>query len=92
MADGPNDKTPDAIKKHRPQQTLEMKGPMGSSIRQSMANQRASKDYERLNSDRASKYANIEKQKIANKENVREGTRGKLSQEINKQVNKERER
>ena len=91
MADDPKDKTPEAIKKHQQKKTHEMPGPMGSSIRQDMANRTVAKDQERFG-DRAAKYAKIEKAKIADKEHVREGARGRLSQEFKKQASKEFER
>ena len=92
MADGPDDKTPDAIKKHRPQQNFDMKGPGGSAIRQAEAEKRVAKDHERAGGDRAAKYAKMEKSSIASKENVRDGTRGNLSKELNKEAKKEVER
>lgn len=91
MADKPGDRTPEAIKKHKPQQTYEMKGPGGSSIRQAQAERTAAKDKERFGGDRAAKHAKMEKAKIASKEHVREGTRGNLSKEMNQQT-KGRER
>lgn len=92
MADTPNDKTPDAIKKHKPQKTFEMKGPMGSAIRSAEANKAVTKDRARFNSDRAAKHAKMEKAKIASKEHVRDGERGRLSKEMNKSAKKEMER
>ena len=84
MADNPNDKTPEAIKKHKLQQTHEMPGPDGSKIRKDMANQRVAKDQERFGGDRAMRHAQAEKEKIANKEHVRDGTRGRLTKEMEK--------
>lgn len=92
MADGPGDKTPEAIKKHRPQQNFDMKGPGGSAIRKAEAEKLVAKDQERFGGDRAAKYAKMEKDSIASKENVRDGTRGNLSQELNKEAKKEFER
>ncbi|MEP3280477.1 MAG: hypothetical protein ABJN26_14020 [Stappiaceae bacterium] len=92
MAENPNERTPEAIKRHKPQQTFEMKGPGGASVRQAEAEKVAAKDKERFGGDRAAKYANMEKKNIASKENVRDGTRGKLSQEMNKEAKKEHER
>ena len=93
MADQPNDKTPEAIKKHKVQKNFDMKGPDGSAIRQAEAEKTVAKDQERFSGDRAAKYAKMEKQSIASKENVREGTgKGRLSQEMNKNANKEMER
>lgn len=85
MADNPTDKTPDAIKKHQPQKTFEMKGPMGSAIRQDHANHRVEKDIERLSGNRAEKYANIEKEKFTvTVKDMEAGTRGILSKEYSK--------
>lgn len=92
MTDDNDGKTPDAIKKHQPQQTFDMKGPGGSEIRKAEAGKRVSKEQERHSGDRASKYASIEKNSIANKENVREGTRGILSKEYAKNSEKGIER
>ncbi len=77
-----NDKTPEAIKKHKVKYTHEMKGPLGAKIRQNEAEKLLNKGQERFdNSNRAAKYAKMEKEKIADKEHVREGTRGRLSKE-----------
>lgn len=84
MADDPESRTPDAIKKHKTQKTFEMRGPGGSSIRKDMANQRVQKDQEKFGGDRATKYVNMERQKIADKENVRDGDRGRLSKHFSR--------
>lgn len=84
MADDPTDKTPDAIKQHKPKQTLEMKTPDGASIRQGMANAVVEKDRERFSGNRAEKYANVEKEKLVTTKDMEAGTRGILSREHSK--------
>ena len=90
--DDKTDKTLEAIKRTKQQKVHNMKGPMGSAVSKDMANQTVAKDQERHSGNRAAKYANVEKEKIASKEHVREGTRGRLSKEFGKQANKEFER
>ncbi len=92
MANDPKDKTPEAIKKHKVQKTFEMKGPGGSAIRQNEANKTVAKDQAQFSGDRAAKYAKMEKEKIASKEHVRDGTKGRLSPEMKKAAKKEIER
>jgi len=92
MADKPEDKTPEAIKRHKVQQNFDMKGMGGPSIRQAEAEKVAAKDQERFSGNRAAKHAKVEKEKIASKEHVKEGTRGRLSPEMNKEAKKEFER
>jgi hypothetical protein len=84
MTDNPADKTPEAIKKHQQKQTFEYKGPGGSAIREAEANRQVEKDRERFSGNRAEKYANIEKEKIATRSDVEKGTRGNLSKQYNK--------
>lgn len=91
MADDPKDKTPEAIKKHKVQKNFDMKGMGGPSIRQAEANKTVAKDQDSFSGNRAAKYAKVEKAKIADKEHVREGTKGRLSPEMNKAANKEKE-
>ena len=92
MADDLSDKTPDAIKKHRPRQTLEMNTPGGRTLQKDMANYVAAQDQERSSGNRSEKYAKVEKESIAKKEHVLEGTRGRLSKEHEKSVGKDMER
>lgn len=88
----PGDKTPEAIQRHRPKQTYEMNTPGGRGLQRDMANHVVSKDQERFGDDRAAKYANVEKENIANKNQVREGERGRLTKEHQKSSGKENER
>lgn len=88
MADDPSDKIPKAIKNHAPQQNYEMKGPDGSAIRKAQGEKQVHQDFAKERRASAQKYANIEKEKIASKEQVREGQKGNLS----KDYNNERER
>lgn len=92
MADRPEDKTPEAIKKHKVQQNFDMKGPVGSAVRQQEAEKLAAKDRERFSGDRAAKHAKMERKSIASRDDVREQNRGRLSPEMNRAAEKERER
>jgi len=84
LADEPKNQTPEAIQKHKVQQTLEMPGPDGSKIRQMQAEKLIEKDHQAQNSDRASKYANLERASIASKSDIENGTKGILSKDMNK--------
>ena len=75
---------PDSIRKHQPKATLEMKGPDGASIRKAQAETGLQKDWDKYNSDRANKYAKMDKKPLVTKEDVREGKRGILSEEHKK--------
>jgi hypothetical protein len=75
------DKTPEAIKQHKQKQTFEYKGPGGSAMRQADANLMVEKDRERFSGNRAEKYANMEKAKIATTKDMEDGRRGLLSKE-----------
>ena len=93
MSNEKDDKNLEAIKRTRPKQTLEMNTPGGRGLQKDMANKTVARDQARFdNSERAAKYAKLEKKDIANKEHVREGTRGRLSKEHGKSANKEIER
>ena len=87
----PDEKTLDAIKRHKPALTLEMKGSDAAAIRQSRANELIEKDKARHDVNRAEKYAKVEKEKIATEKDMLAGTRGRLSKEFNKQHTKEKE-
>lgn len=94
MSDKPGDKKPDdktleAIKRHKPTMTFEMKGPDGSKIRQDRANELVEKDKTQADRNRAEKYAKFEKEKIATTKDMEQGTKGRLSKEFNKQNAKE---
>jgi len=80
----PVNDVPDSIRKHQPKATLEMKGPDGASIRKAQAEAGVKKDWDKYNSDRALKYASMDKKPLVTKEDVREGKRGILSQEHQK--------
>ncbi len=58
------DKTPDAIKKHKEQQTLEFRGPGGSAIRQAGADALASKPQGGSSLEGTEKSAKTEQEKI----------------------------
>lgn len=95
MARDPTKETPtglDSINRHKPTQAYDMKGPGGSSIRKEAAAANYAKDWEKTNSARAAKYANIEKKAIADKNDVREQNRGKLTPEHTKAAEKPIER
>lgn len=72
----------DAIKRHKPQQSLEMRTPGGAQMRLNESRASFSKDYQKSNSDFAARYAKMDKSPVATKENVREGTKGLLSKQF----------
>ncbi|KPQ05937.1 MAG: hypothetical protein HLUCCA12_13205 [Rhodobacteraceae bacterium HLUCCA12] len=92
MTDRPDDKTPEAIKKHKVQQNFDMKGPLGSAVRQQETEKLVAKDQERFGGDRAAKYAKMEKAAIISKEDVRNQNKGKLIPEMEKASGREKER
>lgn len=84
MADDKESKTPKAIQKHKPEPTLEMNSAGGRSLQKANANRQVNQDYAQHRRERAMKHAKKDKA-IASKENVREGTRGKLTKEFKKE-------
>ena len=92
MADEKNEKKLEAVERTKPRQEYNMKGPGGSEIRKQEAHKAVARDQARYNGDRAAKYAKIEKEKIANKEHVRHGTRGRLTKQYSKNTQKALER
>lgn len=84
MADDPESKIPKAIRKTKPEPTLEMKTPGGNALRKEGAERQAFQDHKQYNRNRAKAHVKMDK-KIASKENVREGTKGILGEEFNKE-------
>jgi len=74
----------ESIKRHKPQQSFDMKGPGGSDIRKDAAAAVYQKDWEKTNSDRGAKYANIEKKAIADRNDVREDNKDKIKPDFDK--------
>ena len=64
-----------SIRNHKPQQTLEMKGPGGGAVRQDAANQAYAKDKQNMDRSFGEKYAKMDITANKNKS---------LSQEFNK--------
>jgi hypothetical protein len=91
MADKPSDRVPDAIKNHKPVKTHEMPGPAGAGLRKANAEKQVHQDFTKLRRENMAERVKLEKSKIAEKEHVREGKRGRLGKEFN-EPNKERER
>lgn len=89
MADNSDDKTPEAIKKHKSKLTFEMPGPGGSTVRQQEAEKLAAQDQASNLGERAKKHANIERAKIASTADMERGTKGILSKEM-KQATKDK--
>ena len=90
--DKDDEKKLEAIEKTKPSQEHVMKTPGGASLRRDIANERVARDQERHSGNRADKHSNAEKESIANKEQVREGTRGRLGKEFGNQNGREHNR
>lgn len=60
----------DSIRNHKVQNTLEMKGPGGDSVRKDMAQQGFAKDQENSNRKRADKYVKMDKEKLVKGESL----------------------
>lgn len=75
----------DSIKRHKPEQSFDMKGLGGSGFRQEAAKADNAKDWDKFNSNRAQKYVNIDKKNIIDKGDVRDQHKGKLSPIFNKE-------
>lgn len=78
------DKGIESIKRHKPENAFDMKGLGGPGVRQEAAKAANAKDWEKTNSDRAEKYAKIEKKAIVDRDDVRNQNKGKLTPEFNK--------
>jgi hypothetical protein len=83
-----SDKGIDSIKRHKPTQAHDMRGPGGAVMRQDAAKANYAKDWEKTNSDRGAKYANIEKKAVAGRSDVLDQSKGRLSQEHKKSTEK----
>ena len=90
---------PDEVGKPSPERPYEMKGPEADQVRVMhpgpgspgfrgpAPNVQRNQEHGRDNRATAEKYANIEEAKITDQEKVREGQRGDLSQEFQKETN-----
>ena len=91
MAD--EDKTPDAIKRHKVQNVLNPPGPGGSAIRQASAHEVVGQDHQRQGTSGFERYLKSEKSKLASTKDIDgEPPRGRLSQEMSKQAPNEPDR
>lgn len=78
----------DSIKRHKPENTFEMKGLGGPGVRQEAAKAANAKDWQKYNGNRAEKYANIEKKGIVDKGDVRNQNNKRLTPIFNKATEK----
>lgn len=92
MADDKGKPTPgqESIKRHKPQQSLDMPGPGGSQVRADAANKVYAKDRQEYNSSRLSKYDKVENKSFSKEADLKLGDRGKLSKEFGKDKGIER--
>ena len=69
----------DSIKRHKPEQSFDMKGLGGPGVRQEAAKAANTKDWNEFNRNRAEKYVKIDKSNLIDKNDVRDQHKGKLS-------------
>lgn len=75
----------DSIKRHKPEQSFDMKGLGGPGVRQESAKAANAKDWDQFNSNRAQKYVNMDKKDIVGKGDVKDQHKGKLASVFNKE-------
>lgn len=78
-------RVPEAIRKHAPQPTLEMKGPIGAEVRRARFEQQAARD---ISQARAGQERNLGDKRgqslVVSKKNAQEQTRGLLKKEFDR--------
>ena len=92
MADDKGKPTPglESIKRHKPQQSLNMPGPGGSQVRAQEASKVYAQDRAEYNSSRLKKYDKVEDKTFSKEADLKLGDRGKLSKEFGKDKGIER--
>ncbi|WP_438728223.1 hypothetical protein ACR9YC_12700 [Parasphingorhabdus sp. DH2-15] len=86
MAGDPSDKIPEAIKDHKPKQTLEMNTPGGRGLQKANAEKKDFQSFTEKRRSDAQRLAKMDKYKAPEKENVREGNKNMVRKEFNKEV------
>lgn len=80
----------ESVKRHKPQQSLDMPGPGGSQVKAQQAAKVYAKDRADYDRSRLEKYGKLEKSSFSKEADLKLGDRGKLSKEFGKDKGIER--